>query len=115
MTRYTRSYDHTDAPGWTGGGIYAGLGYRTSGYRVPGRPEQSTRYDRPIARPPRHRVRRGYEWQIQPRGLGFPRYGPQHRGAARTDYATDYYGGGYGPSYYTGGLYGRELARGRSR
>jgi hypothetical protein len=112
MAGYARDYGDRREPGWTGGGQYPGPGYRTEGYGIRRR-ERTPRYDRVLILRPGRGYDRGYGRSFRPYGRGVPPYDPQARGLAPARYAADYHGGGYGPSHYSGGFYGRELGRGR--
>lgn len=111
MARYSHGYDHPPEPGWTGGGRYPGVDYRTSGYRI--RRDPSDHGNGGYDRESRFARRAGPRDRTPRRGEGPPppRYGPRREGAASGRYAADYHGGGYGPDYYTGGYYGRTLRR----
>ncbi len=111
-------------PGWTGGGFYSGADYRTEGYRV--RRTEPRSYGADYARPRRSG---GYDAPYTGRELGsrtrardprsyaadFQSFGQNLKGAVPDRYAVDYYGGRFGPAYYSGGYFGRQLGRGQGR
>ncbi len=117
MARYAREYGrrydrHLHEPGWMGGGLYPGASYRTEGYRVGERDQRSYSAEYEVRRrtgranPPSRK--RSSPSRYTGYGTDYPTYSDA---AVPPAVAVDLHGGGYGPSYYTGGYSGRQLRR----